>query len=141
LICNHPRKLDAKVYRMDLMKFSLLRRILGGITQINKAGIRPDHGATMELGDGKDYPDRTPKPPLPLKEDAPTCWFASAAWSGSTALASMDVRPARLLSRLDLRHLCRSRSSALVVAGRLQARSRATTMKREVRTPGGRAAP
>ena len=32
---------DVKVYRIDLMKFSLLKRNLGGITQINLAGIRP----------------------------------------------------------------------------------------------------
>ncbi|NIO30891.1 MAG: hypothetical protein GTN75_03720, partial [Gemmatimonadetes bacterium] len=32
---------DAKVYRIDLMKFSLLKRNLGGITNINLAGIRP----------------------------------------------------------------------------------------------------
>ena len=35
-----------KVYRIDLMKFSLLKRNLGGITQINLAGIRPLHEAT-----------------------------------------------------------------------------------------------
>ena len=52
---------DVKVYRIDLMKFSLLKRNLGGITQINLAGIRPYHEATLKLGDGKDYRDRTHK--------------------------------------------------------------------------------
>ncbi len=60
---------DAKVYRIDLMKFSLLKRNLGGITKINLAGIRPYHEATVELGDGKDYRDREHKLALPLKEE------------------------------------------------------------------------
>ena len=60
---------DVKVYGIDLMKFSLLKRNLGGITQINLAGIRPYHEATVPLGDGKDYRDRTRKIPLPLKEE------------------------------------------------------------------------
>jgi alpha-2-macroglobulin len=60
---------DARVYRIDLMKFSLLKRNLGGITNINLAGIRPHHEASIALGDGKDYRDRTHKLPLPLKEE------------------------------------------------------------------------
>lgn len=60
---------DAKVYRIDLMKFGLLRQSLGGITRINLAGIRPHHETTLQLGDGLDYRDRTHKLPLPLKEE------------------------------------------------------------------------
>jgi hypothetical protein len=60
---------DTKVYRIDLMKFSLLKRNLGGITQINLSGIRPYYEATVQLGDGKDYADRTHRLPLPLKEE------------------------------------------------------------------------
>lgn len=60
---------DLKVYRIDLMKFGLLKRNLGGIAQINLAGIRPLHEAAIALGDGKDYRDRTHKLPLPLKEE------------------------------------------------------------------------
>jgi len=60
---------DAKVYRIDLMKFSLLKRNLGGITGINLAGIQPYHETTVQLGDGKDYRDRTHKLPLPLKDE------------------------------------------------------------------------
>jgi tetratricopeptide (TPR) repeat protein len=60
---------DAKVYRIDLMKFSLLKRNLGGITQINLAGIRPYHEATIELGDGKDYQDKQTELELPLKDE------------------------------------------------------------------------
>ena len=60
---------DLKVYRIDLMKFGLLKRNLGGITQINLAGIRPHHEETVALGDGKDYRDRTRKLRLPLKDE------------------------------------------------------------------------
>ncbi len=60
---------DVKVYRIDLMKFSLLRRNLGGIAQINLAGIRPLHETSVKLGDGNDYRDRTTKLALPLKEE------------------------------------------------------------------------
>jgi alpha-2-macroglobulin len=60
---------DFKVYRIDLMKFSLLKRNLGGITQINLAGIRPSHEETIELGDGKDYRDRKQNLTLNIKEE------------------------------------------------------------------------
>ena len=60
---------DFKVYRIDLMKFSLLKRNLGGITQINLAGIRPSHEETVKLGDGKDYRDRKQNLTLNIKEE------------------------------------------------------------------------
>jgi alpha-2-macroglobulin len=60
---------DTRVYKIDLMKFSLLKRNLSHITDINLAGIRPYHEATIELGDGKDYRDRTRMLPLPLKDE------------------------------------------------------------------------
>ena len=59
---------DTKVYRIDLMKFGLLKRNLGGITKINLAGIRPFHEVKTELGDGKDFRDRQADLKLPLKE-------------------------------------------------------------------------
>ena len=60
---------DLKVYRIDLVKFALLRRDLGGTSQINLAGVRPRHEAHVELGDGRDYRDRTHKLSLPLAEE------------------------------------------------------------------------
>ena len=51
------------------MKFSLLKRNLGGITEINLSGIRPLIEQELKLGDGKDYRDRTQKLSLPLKEE------------------------------------------------------------------------
>ncbi|MHB8899311.1 MAG: MG2 domain-containing protein [Thermoguttaceae bacterium] len=60
---------DVKVYRIDLMKFGLMKRDLQGITQINLAGIRPYHQETISLGDGNDYRDCRRQLPLPLKEN------------------------------------------------------------------------
>ncbi|MGQ9575090.1 MAG: tetratricopeptide repeat protein [Thermoguttaceae bacterium] len=60
---------DLKVYTIDLLKFGLLKRNLGGITQINLAGIRPYYEAAIPLGDGKDYRDRTRKLALPLRDE------------------------------------------------------------------------
>jgi tetratricopeptide (TPR) repeat protein len=60
---------DVTVYRIDLMKFSLMRRSLEEITRINLAGIRPFYTAAEKLGDGKDYRDRTAQIKLPLPEE------------------------------------------------------------------------
>ena len=60
---------DLKVYRIDLMKFGLLKRDLQGITQINLAGIRPFFEQTIELGDGQDYRDRSRDLDLPLDKE------------------------------------------------------------------------
>ncbi|MDZ4781293.1 MAG: tetratricopeptide repeat protein [Planctomycetia bacterium] len=60
---------DVKVYRIDLLKYSLLNRNLGNITQINLAGIRPFHEVAVALGDGQDYRDRTQKLELPMKDE------------------------------------------------------------------------
>lgn len=60
---------DLSVFRIDLMKFGLLRRDLAGITQINLAGIRPHYEQPIELGDGRDYRDRTRRLTLPLEEE------------------------------------------------------------------------
>jgi tetratricopeptide (TPR) repeat protein len=62
-------KCELKVYRIDLMKFGLLSRNLQGITNINLAGIRPNHDEAIELGDGKDYRDRKHKLKLPLEKE------------------------------------------------------------------------
>jgi uncharacterized protein YfaS (alpha-2-macroglobulin family)/tetratricopeptide (TPR) repeat protein len=60
---------ELKVYRIDLLKFGLLQRDLSNITRINLAGIKPLFEATVELGDGKDYRDRTKQLELPLKDE------------------------------------------------------------------------
>ncbi len=60
---------DVKVYAIDLMKYSLLKRSLGAITQINLAGIRPHYETSVKLGDGRDYRTRTTSLALPLKDE------------------------------------------------------------------------
>lgn len=60
---------DTMVYRIDLLKFGLLKRNLENVTQINLAGIRPYHEAETVLGDGADYRDRTFRLRLPLREE------------------------------------------------------------------------
>lgn len=62
-------KVDVKAYRIDLMKFSLLRQNLSAITQINLSGIRPLYESTIDLGDGKDYRDREHALTLPLQDE------------------------------------------------------------------------
>ena len=57
------------VYRIDLLKFGLLRRNLDRIADINLAGIRPLHSVKVALGDGKDYADREKELTLPIKEE------------------------------------------------------------------------
>jgi len=59
----------AKVYRIDLMKFGLLKRNLQGITNINLAGVRPFHESEIKLGDGKDYEDKMHQLKLPIKDE------------------------------------------------------------------------
>ncbi len=60
---------DLKVYRIDLLKYSLLNRTLMNVTSINLAGIRPYFEQQLELGNGLDYRDRTHKLELPLKDE------------------------------------------------------------------------
>ena len=60
---------ELRVYRIDLLKFSLLRRNLSGITNINLSGVSPLHEETIQLGDGRDYRDRSQELSLPITEE------------------------------------------------------------------------
>lgn len=85
---------DVKVYRIDLMKFSLLKRDLAGITQINLAGIRPYFETALELGDGKDYRDRTHRFGLPLEDEGAyliVCRGESLHTSGLVLVTPLQV--------------------------------------------------
>jgi len=85
---------DLKVYRIDLMKFALLRQNLGGISRINLAGIEPHQEATIELGDGKDYRDRTHNLSLDLKEEGAylvVCRGDSLFASGLVLLTPLEL--------------------------------------------------
>ena len=66
---RNVKEVDARAYRVDLMKFYLLQKNLNDITNINLAGITPYYQATTPLGDGKDYAEKTMTLTLPLKEE------------------------------------------------------------------------
>jgi tetratricopeptide (TPR) repeat protein len=66
---RNVQEVEVKMYRIDLMKFGLMQRNLDHITAINLAGIRPHHQETIQLGDGKDYSDRTRELSLPLEQE------------------------------------------------------------------------
>ena len=57
------------VYKIDLMKFSLLQRNLSNIANINLSGIRPYHQAEVKLKENKTYRDEDQSVDLPLKSD------------------------------------------------------------------------
>ena len=57
------------VYKIDLMKFSLLQRDLSNVTNINLSGIRPYHQADVQLKENKTYRDENKSIELPLKDD------------------------------------------------------------------------
>lgn len=85
---------EMKVYRIDLMKFALVEQNLGGIAQINLAGIRPHHEATIALGDGQDYRDRTKTLPLPIAEEGAylvVCRGENLYTSGLVLLTPLEV--------------------------------------------------
>ncbi|MBX6312381.1 MAG: hypothetical protein IRY99_05595 [Isosphaeraceae bacterium] len=60
---------DIKVYPVDLMRLYLTRRSLDGIAGIDLAGIRPLHEASVPLGGGLDYDEKTKEIDLPLTKD------------------------------------------------------------------------
>lgn len=58
-----------QVYRVDLMKLYLREKNLSRISKIHLAGIDPALEKTVELGDGKDYVDKTLDVVLDLSEE------------------------------------------------------------------------
>jgi uncharacterized protein YfaS (alpha-2-macroglobulin family)/TolA-binding protein len=60
---------DVKVYPVDLMRLYLTRRNLDQITGIDLAGIKPFHQATIKLGDGKDFDDKTRAIDFPVRKE------------------------------------------------------------------------
>ena len=60
---------DVKVYPVDLMRLYLTRRNLDEIAGIDLAGIKPFHQATIKLGDGKDFDDKTRAIDFPVRKE------------------------------------------------------------------------
>jgi len=58
-----------QVYKVDLMKLYLREKNLSNITEVNLAGIAPQHIESFSLGDGKDYADRTRTAQLDLEDE------------------------------------------------------------------------
>jgi hypothetical protein len=97
---------EVKVYRIDLMKFALLRQDLSGITQINLAGIQPQHEATVRLGNGQDYRDRTHTLTLPLKDEGAylvVCRGDSLFASGLVLLSPLEMHVQHAASEREVR--------------------------------------
>ena len=63
------KELNTLAYRVDLMKLYLLQKNLNNITNINLAGITPYYQQTVQLGEGKDYTDKTYDLILPLEKE------------------------------------------------------------------------
>ena len=60
---------ELRAYRIDLLKFTLLKRDFSGIVGINLAGIRPEYEETIKLGEGQDFRDTTHEVTLPFEKD------------------------------------------------------------------------
>ncbi len=58
-----------QVYKVDLMKLYLREKNLSNITEVNLAGISPQHLESFSLGDGKDYQDRMRTAQLELNDE------------------------------------------------------------------------
>jgi tetratricopeptide (TPR) repeat protein len=58
-----------QIYKVDLMKLYLREKSLSRITGVNLAGITPLHEFVTELGDGKDYEDKSKDIPLAIKDE------------------------------------------------------------------------
>jgi hypothetical protein len=60
---------ELRAYRIDLLKFTLLKRDFSGIVGINLAGIRPEYEETIKLGEGEDFRDTKHDVRLPFEKD------------------------------------------------------------------------
>ena len=91
---------DVKAYRIDLMKFSQRNGRPEEIAEINLAGIRPLHEATVKLGDGKDYCDRVHKLALPLAREG--AYLVVCRGEDLYASGLVLITPLEIESRLEI---------------------------------------
>ncbi|MDB5352249.1 MAG: large extracellular alpha-helical protein [Planctomycetota bacterium] len=66
LTYRNVAEVDVKVYPVDLMRLYLDHGNLDEVAGVDLAGITPKHQATVKLGDGKDFADKTRTIELPL---------------------------------------------------------------------------
>ena len=90
---------DVKVYRVDLMKFCEAAQALGDLSQVNLAGIRPLHAASVALRDGKDYGDHVQKLALPLKKEG--AYLVVCRGEDLYASGLLLISPLEIESRFD----------------------------------------
>ncbi len=85
---------DVKVYRIDLIKFGLLRQDMAGIGRINLAGIDPQQESIITLADNKDYRDHSRKLNLALEDEGAylvVCRGGNLFASGLVLISPLDV--------------------------------------------------
>lgn len=63
------KEASVQLYKVDLMKLYLREKSLSNITKVNLAGIQPQAGETIALGDGKDFAPKQKVMTLPVKEE------------------------------------------------------------------------
>jgi alpha-2-macroglobulin len=63
------KEASVQLYKVDLMKLYLREKSLSNITRVNLAGIQPQAGETVALGDGKDFAGKQKVMTLPVKEE------------------------------------------------------------------------
>ena len=80
---------ELKVFKVDLMRLYLLQKSLDDIRGVQLQGIAPTLRKTVELGDGRDYRDRTS--PVDLELDGSGAWLVVAR-SGSEMASGLILR-------------------------------------------------
>ena len=83
-----------QVYRVDLMKLYLREKNLSRISKIHLAGIDPELETTVELGDGKDYVDKTRQIDLDLSDEGAylvICRGDNLFTSGLVLITPLDI--------------------------------------------------
>ncbi|MBI4613916.1 MAG: tetratricopeptide repeat protein [Planctomycetes bacterium] len=100
-IAGRAKNLSAvefKVYRVDLMVLFLLRRGLGGLTEIDLTGIEPDSRGEMKVDPPAEYAFRDIEVPIEGKEKGVYLVVAGGAGESAAVRASAVV----VVSDLDL---------------------------------------
>ncbi len=63
------KEASVQLYKVDLMKLYLREKSLSNIARVNLAGIKPEGGETVALGDGKDFAGKQRVITLSVKEE------------------------------------------------------------------------
>ena len=80
---------EVKVYRVDLLKFYLMRKNLEGMAGIQLSGVKPIFEKKLTLSKGREYRDRETAIPIPLGQDGA---YLVEVRAGSRYLSGMVLR-------------------------------------------------